>query len=469
MLVVDDEESLRHMLTVLLKREGYAPTSVSSADAALAELARRSFDFVLSDLRMPGLSGIELLDAIHAREIDTTVILMSAFGTTDVALEAMKHGAYDYVQKPFRPDEIVLVLKKAEERLRLHRENLSLKQALAERRRDDGSALSKLVGESAKMAELGRTIRKVAEYKTTVLVTGESGTGKELVARALHDASPRKDGPFVAVNCGAIPEPLLESELFGHKKGAFTDASRDKHGLFMEASGGTLFLDEIGEMPIGPQVRLLRVLQEQQVRPVGSNEDETVDVRVIAATTRDLAADVKEGRFREDLFYRLNVIHLVIPPLRDRREDLVRLVEHFLARTNAKLGTKIRSVAPDAMKLMSAYPWPGNIRELENTIERSVVLCDGDVLTADGLPERLLQNRDAVREVLSSGELSIKKTVRIIEEELIRRALEATQGNRTNAAKKLEISHRALLYKMKEYGVHGPLGQRKVEKIDDEG
>ncbi|MEO6953855.1 MAG: sigma-54 dependent transcriptional regulator [Polyangia bacterium] len=469
MLVVDDEESLRHMLTVLLKREGYAPTSVSSADAALAELARRQFDFVLSDLRMPGLSGIELVDAIHARDIDTTVILMSAFGSTDVALEAMKHGAYDYVQKPFRPDEIVLVLKKAEERLRLHRENLSLRQALAERRREDSGALSRLVGDSAKMAELGRTIRKVAEYKTTVLVTGESGTGKELVARALHDASPRKDGPFVAVNCGAIPEPLLESELFGHKKGAFTDASRDKHGLFMEASGGTLFLDEIGEMPIGPQVRLLRVLQEQQVRPVGSNEDETVDVRVIAATTRDLAADVKEGRFREDLFYRLNVIHLVIPPLRDRREDLPRLVEHFLARTNGKLGTKIRSVAPEAMKLLSAYPWPGNIRELENTIERSVVLCDGDTLTAEGLPERLLANRDAVREVLQSGELSIKKTVRIIEEELIRRALEATQGNRTNAAKKLEISHRALLYKMKEYGVYGPSGQRKTEKIDGEG
>ena len=459
------------MLDVLLEREGYAPTSVGSADAALAELALRPYDFVLSDLRMPGLSGIELVDAIHARDIDTTVILMSAFGSAEVALEAMKHGAYDYVHKPFRTDEIVLVLKKAEERLRLQRENLSLRQALAERKHKhkDTGALSRLVGDSAKMAELGRTIRKVAEHKTTVLVTGESGTGKELVARALHDASPRKDGPFVAVNCGAIPEPLLESELFGHKKGAFTDASRDKHGLFMEASGGTLFLDEIGEMPIGPQVRLLRVLQEQQVRPVGSNEDETVDVRVIAATTRDLAADVKEGRFREDLFYRLNVIHLVIPPLRDRREDLVRLVEHFLARTNAKLGTKIRSVAPDAMKLMSAYPWPGNIRELENTIERSVVLCDGDVLTADGLPERLLQNRDAVREVLSSGELSIKKTVRIIEEELIRRALEATQGNRTNAAKKLEISHRALLYKMKEYGVHGPLGQRKVEKIDDEG
>ena len=469
MLVVDDDESLRHLLTLLLAREGYAPTSVGAADAALAELAVRPYDFVLSDLRMPGLSGMELVDAIHARDIDTTVILMSAFGSTDVALEAMKHGAYDYVQKPFRPDEIVLVLKKAEERLRLQRENLSLRQALAERRHTDAGALSRLVGDSAKMTELGRTIRKVAEHKTTVLVTGESGTGKELVARAVHDASPRKDAPFVAVNCGAIPEPLLESELFGHKKGAFTDASRDKHGLFMEASGGTLFLDEIGEMPIGPQVRLLRVLQEQQVRPLGSNEDETVDVRVVAATTRDLAADVKEGRFREDLFYRLNVIHLEIPPLRDRREDLPRLVEHFLARTNAKLGTKIRSVAPDAMKLLSAYPWPGNIRELENTIERSVVLCDGEVLTAEGLPERLLQNRDAIREVLSSGELSIKKTVRIIEEELIRRALEATQGNRTNAAKKLEISHRALLYKMKEYGVYGPGGQRKSEKIDGEG
>jgi two-component system response regulator AtoC len=338
---------------------------------------------------------------------------------------------------------------------------------------DVGVALSKLVGDSAKMAELGRTIRKVAEYKTTILVTGESGTGKELVARAIHGASPRKDGPFVAVNCGAIPESLLESELFGHKKGAFTDAVRDKRGLFTEASNGTLFLDEIGEMPIGPQVKLLRVLQEQQVRPVGSTEDETVDVRVVAATTRDLAQDVKGGRFREDLFYRLNVIHLTIPPLRERREDLPRLVDHFLARTNTKLGTHVKSVAPDAMKLITSYPWPGNIRELENTIERSVVLCEGDVLTAEGLPERLLQNRDAVREVLQSGELSIKKTVRIIEEELIKRALEATLGNRTNAAKKLEISHRALLYKMKEYGVTGPssggVAGRRGEKIDDEG
>ena len=446
------------MLTVLLKREGFEPTAVASAEAALAELDRRAYDVVISDIRMPRLSGLQLVDAIHERSIQTTVILMSAFGTVDTALEAMKHGAYDYVQKPFRPDEIVLVLRKAEERLRLYRENLTLKQALAERRLDDSGALGKLIGSSPKMVELHRTIKKVAEYKTTILIHGESGTGKELVARAIHDASPRAAGPFVAVNCGAIPESLMESELFGHKKGAFTDASRDKSGLFTEATGGTLFLDEIGELPLGPQVKLLRVLQEQRVRPVGSTEDEAVDVRVVAATVRDLQADVAEGRFREDLFYRLNVIQLVIPPLRERREDLPRLVEHFLARTNQKLGTRVRSVAPATLKLLHVYPWPGNIRELENTIERSVVLCEGEVLEADGLPARLLQNRDAVREVLQSGELSIKKTVRIIEEELIRRALTATSGNRTNAAKKLEISHRALLYKMKEYEIFRPVG-----------
>jgi two-component system, NtrC family, response regulator AtoC len=452
-LVVDDEESLRHMLVVLLKREGYEATAVASGEQALAELALRPYDVVLSDIRMPKLGGLELVDEIHKRGIPTTVILMTAFGSVDVAIEAMKRGAYDYIGKPFRPDEVLLVLKKAEERERLFRENASLKQALAERRREEPRGIAGIIAAAPRMNELLKTTRKIAEYKTTVLVTGESGTGKELVARAIHDLSPRAGAPFVAVNCGAIPESLIESELFGHKKGSFTDAIRDKKGLFEEASGGTLFLDEIGELPLGLQVKLLRVLQEHVVRAIGSNADEKVDVRLVAATVRDLPEMVSEGTFREDLFYRLNVIQLHIPPLRERREDVPALIDHFVARTNVKLGTACEGVSGEAMKMLLAYGWPGNVRELENTIERSVVLSDGPRIEVEGLPERLREKQDRVRQTLQSGELSIKKTTRIIEEELIRKALRATGGNRTNAAKILEISHRALLYKIKEYGI----------------
>jgi two-component system response regulator AtoC len=452
-LVVDDEESLRHMLVVLLKRSGYDATAVASGEQALAELQQRAYDVVISDLRMPKLGGLELVEEIHRRGIQTTVIVMTAFGSVDVAIEAMKRGAYDYISKPFRPDEVVLVLKKAEERERLFRENAELKRALAERRKEDRRGVAGIISGGSRMNEILRTTRKIAEYKTTVLVTGESGTGKELVARAIHDLSPRREGPFVAVNCGAIPESLIESELFGHKKGSFTDAIRDKKGLFEEASGGTLFLDEIGELALAPQVKLLRALQEQVVRAIGSTVDEKVDVRVVAATVRDLAAEVQEGRFREDLFYRLNVIQVHLPPLRERREDIPALVEHFIARTGGKLGLAIEGASPEAMKLLLEYPWPGNVRELENTIERAMVLSDGPRIEVEGLPERLRENQDRIRQTLQSGELSIKKTTRIIEEELIRKALRETGGNRTNAAKILEISHRALLYKIKEFGI----------------
>jgi two-component system, NtrC family, response regulator AtoC len=312
---------------------------------------------------------------------------------------------------------------------------------------------SSIVAKSREMTDIFRTITKIADFKTTVLVTGESGTGKELVARAIHDRSLRKAAPFVAINCGAIPENLLESELFGHKKGAFTDASADRRGLFEEANAGTLFLDEIGELPLNLQVKLLRALQEETIRRLGDPKDIKVDVRIIAATHRDLAADVKAGRFREDLFYRINVLAIAIPPLRSRREDVNLLIDHFLTRNNVRLGTSIRGVSPEARKLLLEYAWPGNVRELENTIERAMVLAETDVLQSIDLPERIRDALDPVQVQLSSGELSIKKTTAAIEQILIRRALQKTKGNRTRAADVLEISHRALLYKIKDYKI----------------
>jgi two-component system response regulator AtoC len=374
---------------------------------------------------------------------------MSAYGSVDMAIDAMKAGAYDYISKPFKQDEVLLALTKAEERETLRRENRVLKEAMRKER-----TFHEILGKSEAIEKVFTTIGKVADYKTTVLIQGESGTGKELVARALHLGGTRKDKPFVPLNCGAIPEALLESELFGHKKGAFTDAHADKRGLFTEADQGTLFLDEIGELPLGLQVKLLRVLQERRVRPVGATRDQELDVRVIAATVRDLRREVEEGRFREDLYYRLNVLQINVPPLRDRRDDIMLLAEHFIERNNGRLGTKIRDVDQKARKLLLNYPWPGNVRELENTIERAVVLSESDVIGVGDLPERMREPTDPVAASLATGELSIKKTARFMEETLIRRALEKTGGNRTAASKLLEISHRALLYKIKDYGIH---------------
>ena len=359
----------------------------------------------------------------------------------------MKAGAYDYVQKPFKHDEVVLALRKAEEREALRRENRALRDEIRKEHRFED-----ILAKSASMQDIFRTIVKISEYKTTVLVTGESGVGKELVARAIHRRS-KRSGAFVPLNCGAIPENLLESELFGHKKGAFTDAVADRRGLFEEAHAGTLFLDEIGELPLGLQVKLLRVLEDEKIRRVGDSRDVQVDVRIIAATHRDLLAETKAGRFREDLFYRLNVLHVHSPPLRERREDIPLLIEHFLARNNARLGTSVRGLDTEARRLLFEYAWPGNVRELENTIERAMVLSEGDIITATDLPERVREARDPVQMQLASGELSVKKTMRIIEEILIRRALQKTKGNRTRAAEVLEISHRALLYKIKDYEI----------------
>jgi two-component system response regulator AtoC len=444
-LVVDDEENLRLVLRTLLRRHGYEVETAPTGEEALSLVDSFGPDVVLTDVRMPKMGGLDLLATLKAKGNEATVIVMSAYGNMDLALEAMKGGAYDYVQKPFKPDEIVLALKKAEEREALRRENRALRDEIRKEHRFED-----ILAKSAKMQDIFRTIAKISEYKTTVLITGESGAGKELVARAIHRRS-KRNGPFVAVNCGAIPENLLESELFGHKKGAFTDAVQDRRGLFEEATQGTLFLDEIGELPLALQVKLLRVLEDEKIRRLGETRDLQVDVRIVTATHRDLPAETKAGRFREDLFYRLNVLPIHCPPLRERREDIPLLIDHFLARNNARLGTNIRGLDTEARRLLYEYAWPGNVRELENTVERAMVLTEGDTITAQDLPERVREARDPVQMQLASGELSVKKTMRIIEEILIRRALQKTKGNRTRAAEILEISHRALLYKIKDY------------------
>jgi two-component system response regulator AtoC len=447
-LVVDDEENIRLVLRTLLKRHGYEVETAPGGEDALGLVESFGPDVVITDVRMPRMGGMDLLSTLRAKGNDATVIVMSAYGNLDQAIDAIKAGAYDYIQKPFKPDEVVLALRKAEERESLRRENRVLREEIRREHRFED-----ILAKSTVMQGVFRTIAKIASYKTTVLISGESGVGKELVARALHTRSIRAGEAFVVVNCGAIPENLLESELFGHKKGAFTDAVQDRSGLFSEADGGTLFLDEIGELPLGLQVKLLRVLEDGKIRKLGEAKDVAVDVRIVAATHRDLLKETQKGRFREDLFYRLNVLPIVVPPLRDRREDIPVLIEHFMARNNARLGTSINGLDSEARRLLYEHPWPGNVRELENTIERAMVLCEGDKLMAADLPERIREAQNPVQMQLASGELSVKKTTRIIEEILIRRALQKTKGNRTRAAEVLEISHRALLYKIKDYKI----------------
>ncbi len=454
-LVVDDEEALRDVLSLLLSREGYDVTTAHSGEDAVERLESVSFDAVLSDVRMPGMGGLALVDWITANRPEVTTLVMSAFGSVELALDAMHRGAYDYISKPFKQDEVVLTLRKAEERLRLKRENAALRARLRQDA-EEADRLDEMLIHSDGMRDVARMVRKVAGFKTTVLVLGESGVGKELISRALHAGSPRANGPFVAVNCGAIPEALLESELFGHVRGAFTDAMVDKRGLFEEAQGGTLFLDEIGELPPQLQVKLLRALQEEEIRRVGDTRPIRIDARVIAATSRDLSQMVSEGTFRSDLYYRLEVMPIHVPPLRERRDDIGPLVDHFVGATNERLGTKLQGVTAAALDVLVQYEWPGNVRELENTLEHAAVMAEGPWIDVDALPERT-RRRGAVRGGLTldvpADDLSVKRASRVLERELILRALERTGGNRTHAAKLLELSHRALLYKIKDFGL----------------
>jgi two-component system response regulator AtoC len=446
-LIIDDEDSLRHMLSILLKKEGYEVSMTGTAEEGLRAIEQGRFDLVLCDVRMKGVDGFEFLRRLRNFESPPTVIMMSAYGSVETAVQCMKMGAYDYISKPFNNDEIILTLRKVEERRELLAENRRLQNEVSRQQAPDTIA-----ARNPKMRSILETAMKVAAYKTTVLITGESGTGKEVLARMIHNNSNRPANSFVAVNCGAIPEELLESELFGHVRGSFTGAVQDKRGLFHEANNGTLFLDEIGELPASLQVKILRALQEGEVRRVGSNKQEPVDVRVIAATNRDLAQAVADGSFREDLFYRLNVVQLQLPPLRERREDIPSLAELFLKRHMQRTGKTLENFSPAAMRVLTEYAWPGNVRELENVVERAVVLAAGTLIEPTDLPANLLR-KATDGPVIDEDELSIKRASFLMEKALILRALEKTGGNRTRAAKLLEISHRALLYKLKEYGI----------------
>lgn len=449
-LIVDDEAEYGDLIRAMLDAS-YETTFCDNGEEALDLLFTRKFDFVLCDVQMPEISGVDVLNRVREAgltEDGPTFVMMSAFGTLDTALDCLKAGAYDYISKPFKRDEIRLTLAKAVERERLRGRVHELEDELK-----DTYHFENIVARSDIMDEVFSVLRKVAGYTTTILITGESGTGKELIARALHYTSPRCNKKFVAINCGAIPENLLESELFGYVRGAFTDAIRDKKGLFEEANGGTLFLDEVGELPLGLQVKLLRVLQEKEIRRIGAVQITPVDVRVVAATVRDLGNDVKEGKFREDLYYRLNVIPVNIPPLRERPEDIPLLLEHFLRRTNQKNKTKTEGFSKDAVRELVAYTWKGNVRELENVVEHCSLLSEQNIIGRDDLPNRITGRNDPKKLAVLSGDLSIKKAMRMIEESLIRKALQKTGGNRTQSAKLLEISHRALLYKIKDYGI----------------
>ncbi|MEK6769234.1 MAG: sigma-54 dependent transcriptional regulator [Gemmatimonadota bacterium] len=455
LLIVDDEPGLRQSLRLILSDEQYEVADASDGAAALARAAAEPFDLILCDVRMPAMDGLEFLRQYRAAGGTAPVIMMSAYGNEDAAIAAMKEGAYDYIAKPFRADEVVLVLRKAEEREQLRREVESLRSALG-----PGAASPHIVAESPAMKAALDIIAKVAPHRTTVLITGPSGTGKEVLARELHRLSPRVEQPFVAVNCAAIPEALLESELFGHVRGSFTGAVSDHRGLFEQASGGTLFLDEIGDLPTPLQAKLLRVLQDGEVRRVGDRSSRRVDARVVAATARDLETDVATGRFREDLFYRLNVVAVRLPPLAERPEDVPLLIRALLERHSARLRCPVPVIEPEAHRAMLDHAWPGNVRELENALERAMVLVRGGVIRRSDLPHSVRDSvaLDSAAPALRAqgriaADLSLKKHAGAAEGEAIRAALQRTDGNRREAAALLGISVRTLFYKLKELGI----------------
>ncbi|BCR04663.1 acetoacetate metabolism regulatory protein AtoC [Desulfuromonas versatilis] len=447
-LVVDDEESMREFLAIMLHREGYQVDVGMDGGQAVERLKECTYDLVISDIKMPRVSGIELLKHIKERFPETVVLMITAFSTTEEAVEAMKQGAYDYITKPFKNEEIRLIVQNALERKLLRQENLALKKELGKR-----YSFGNLVGKSKPMQEVYDLIQKVASSKANVLVTGESGTGKELVAKAIHYNSERRDKPFVPINCGAIPENLLESELFGHEKGSFTGAVQQKQGLFQVAEGGTIFLDEIAELPQMMQVKLLRVLQEREIRRVGGTKDIPVDVRLVAATNKTLEQQVADGQFREDLFYRLNVIRIQLPSLRERREDIPLLIEHFFEKI---IGEKDIQVAEGAMRRLLDYHWPGNIRELENVVERCVVLGQSEEIGEDCLPANLRSANGPGAGpglVIPDSGFDLDGYLGEIEQNILLKALDKTGGVRKKAAELLGITFRSIRYRLAKFGI----------------
>jgi two-component system response regulator PilR (NtrC family) len=450
-LIVDDEPGMRDFLSILLRKEGYAVSAAESSDKAIELMARGEFDLVISDISMPGLSGIEVLRQARASSPDTPVILITAYASTESAVEALKLGAYDYLIKPFDVEELKNVVHNALEKRRLEHENRILKRELKEK-----SRLDELVGESPRMKEVVELIDRIAPTHSTVLICGESGTGKELAARAIHARSPRHGRPFVSINCGAMPDELLESELFGHARGSFTGAVTSKKGLFEVADGGTVFLDEIGDTTPAMQVKLLRVLQDRRIRRVGGTEEAEVNVRVLAATNQDLEQLVRDKRFREDLFYRINVLQILMPPLRDKREDIPRLVRHFLQKYGALMGKRMAGVSDAAMEQLLGHSWPGNVRELENVVERAVALATGDSITPENLTRDLAGGQRAPRELpdgLTDQGIDLESRLEGLRLHFMQLALDRAHGVQTRAAELLGMSFRSFRYFAKKYNL----------------
>ena len=451
LLVVDDEASIRDMLAFFFHKRGFEVLTASSFTEGTAAASRLTPDIVLSDIKMPDGNGLDLLRKIKTDSPKVPVIMITAHTSTQDAIEAMKAGAVDYIAKPFNMEELAMIVDRALGEKNLLDENVYLKQELAAK-----YTFANIIGKGSRMQEIFRTIERIGKVSTTVLITGESGTGKELIARAIHYTSSRKEKKFVSINCGALPETLLESELFGHERGAFTGAVKDKRGLFAEADNGTLFLDEISETTPTMQVKLLRAIQEKLIRKVGGNEETSVDVRIIAATNKDLAALVAEGRFREDLFYRINVIPIVLPPLRSRSEDIAPLTQHFIGKICKEQRIPEKKISTEAMRLLEAYPWPGNVRELENSLERTVALEPGPVITVSSLPEAIalgVRTRVPDFESLPAEGINLEAYLEAVGKRLMREALDRCDGVQTKAAELLRMSFRSFRYYAKKYNL----------------
>jgi len=451
-LIVDDEQSMRDVLSIMLKRTGYAVTVASDAEEAIAEVGREIFDLVITDLKMPKGSGLDVLKAVKATAPETVVLVITAFASTESAVEAMKQGAYDFLTKPFQVDEVQLIIKNALEKHRLSSENELLKREMASQ-----SSFARIIGKSEAMQKIFDMVRKVADTRSNVLICGESGTGKELIARAIHYHSVRSQFPIVTVNCSALPEQLLESELFGHMKGSFTGAVANKAGLFEVADGGTIFLDEIGETSLATQVKLLRVIQEREFRRVGGNQDVKVDVRIIAATNRDLEKAVADGAFREDLYYRLDVIPIRLPPLRERASDIPLLAQHFLEQLSRESGKTIPALTPEAMRILQAHEWRGNVRELENLIERIVAFYSGTPISEDDI--RAWVHRPTPPQPYSTDlppeGLDLENFINSIEKELLLKALERAKWVKKKAARLLHLNTRSFRYRLEKFAIKG--------------